>query len=460
MAEDRNNSNSSSQQQFKREPALRIFAQELAAIVLTTGKEDSEKADRFTPTYAFSPTGAKINKIFVCGVLTEVDEMETSGGSFIKAILVDATGAVGIMAGQFHPAVVASLRDIEAKIPAFVAVIGKPNVYKPRKGGCYVSIRPEDIRLVTEDIVETWKAETTKLTLERIRLLKDAITSGQGSDEMKKVISVYEPDIDDLKNMVMTAIGRVATTDNTIDVLIFELLHRLAHPMLMMRVAIINGLKGFFLCVKNNKNLPWEIASIQEPLGNATYCVSEAKVVGKSVAILGDGPIGVFATAVSRIYGATQVIASGVQDYRLGMMKNHGADHIINVTKQKTKDAIMDLTHGEGVDVVMEMSGSEEAFHDGLASVKRGGTFIAFGIPAKPVTLDLAEEVILKGIKIIAINGRRMFETWYEVSNLLNSGRLNLEDVLTHEFPLDKIDEAMSLLSTKEIQAGKIILKP
>jgi len=211
MAEDKNNSNS--QQQFKREPAVRIFAQELAAVELTAGKEDGEKADRFTPTYAFSPTGAKINRVFVCGVLTEVDEMETSSASFIKGRLVDATGGVGIMAGQYQPEVAIALRDMAAKLPAFVAVVGKPNIYKPKDGGCYVSIRPEDVRVVTEQVVETWIGETAKQTLDRIRRLKEAITSGKGSDEMKAVIAVYEPKIDDLKHMVLVAVGKATPTD-------------------------------------------------------------------------------------------------------------------------------------------------------------------------------------------------------------------------------------------------------
>jgi RPA family protein len=213
MVKDSNNNNSSSQQQFKREPAVRIFAQELSSVELTAGKEENEKADRFKPTYAFSMTGAKINRVFVCGVLTEVDEIETSSASFIKGRLVDATGAVGIMAGQYQPEVVVALRDLATKLPAFVAVIGKPNIYKPNDGGCYVSIRPEDIRVVTEQIIETWTAETARQTLDRIRCLKETITSGKGSDEMKAVIAVYEPEIDDLKHMVMVAIGKAATTD-------------------------------------------------------------------------------------------------------------------------------------------------------------------------------------------------------------------------------------------------------
>jgi threonine 3-dehydrogenase len=213
-------------------------------------------------------------------------------------------------------------------------------------------------------------------------------------------------------------------------------------------------------CIKNDKDLPWEVAAIQEPLGNATYCVSESEVAGKSVAIFGDGPIGIFATGIARAYGATSVIVCGMQKFRLNLIRGFHPDHVIDVTKDDPRRVIKDITKGQCVDVVLEMSGSEKAIHDGLAVVKSGGTFVAFGIPSKPIHLDLAEEVIFKGIRILGIIGRKMFETWHEVANLLGSGRLDVSSVLTHRFPLEKIDEAMALLTTKEIQAGKIILKP
>jgi threonine 3-dehydrogenase len=213
-------------------------------------------------------------------------------------------------------------------------------------------------------------------------------------------------------------------------------------------------------CIRNDKTLPWEMASVQEPFGNATYTVSESKVSGKSVAILGNGPIGIFAVGIARAYGATNVIVTGKHKVRLDLCRNYGADHVIDVAKQDPKEAIMDITSGEGVDVVLEMSGSEKSIHDGLAVVKRGGTFTAFGIPGKPIQLELAEEVVFKGITILAINGRKMFETWYEVSNLLNSGRVDVRPVITHEFPLTKMDEAMAMLTAKEKACGKIVLKP
>lgn len=213
-------------------------------------------------------------------------------------------------------------------------------------------------------------------------------------------------------------------------------------------------------CIRNDRSLPWEIASVQEPFGNATYCVTESSVCGKSVAVLGNGPIGIFAAAIARVFGATTLIVTGKHKLRMDLCKHYGADHMIDVTKQDAREAIMDITKGEGVDVVLEMSGSEKSIHDGLAAVKRGGTFTAFGIPSRPIQLDLAEEVVFKGIRIIAISGRKMFETWYQVANLLGSGRVDVRPVITHELPLEKIDEAMAMLTAKEKKCGKIVLKP
>lgn len=213
-------------------------------------------------------------------------------------------------------------------------------------------------------------------------------------------------------------------------------------------------------CIKNDKSLPWEVASVQEPLGNATYCVSKCNVAGKSVVVFGDGPIGIFAAGIARAYGATNLIVCGMQEFRLDLIRKYNPDHVINVTKQNPREVIADITHGEGADCVLEMSGAENALHHGLAVIKHGGTFAAFGIPSRPVQINLADEIIFKGIKILAIIGREMFGTWYEVANLLNSGRLDIRHVLTHTFPLEKIDDAMVLLNAPEIKAGKIVLKP
>ncbi len=212
------------------------------------------------------------------------------------------------------------------------------------------------------------------------------------------------------------------------------------------------------ICCIKNADIPPEIASIQEPLGNATYTVSESNVAGKKIAIFGDGPIGLFATLVARKFGATKIYAVGATPYRMEIMKKLGPDMLIDASKTDAAAEILDATHGDGVDVVLEMSGAASAIHAGLKCVSMSGTFTFFGIPSKPTELDLGNEIIMKGIKMHAIVGRKMFQTWYEVANLIEAG-LDVSSIITHTFPLAKIDEAMSLLSG-DIKAGKIILKP
>lgn len=213
-------------------------------------------------------------------------------------------------------------------------------------------------------------------------------------------------------------------------------------------------------CVKNDRSLPWEIASILEPFGNAVYAVSESDVTGKSVAIFGDGPIGIFATAVAKAYGAGKLIVCGMQPFRLNVMRQYGPDHVINVRETNPRDVILDLTGGAGVDVVLEMSGSAKAIHDGFSVLRGGGTFVAFGVPGKPLEVNFADEIIFKGIVLKAIFGRRMFETWREVERLLSSRRIDLRPIITHEFPFEKFNDAMQLLNAANVQAGKVILKP
>lgn len=213
-------------------------------------------------------------------------------------------------------------------------------------------------------------------------------------------------------------------------------------------------------CVKVDKAMPWEIASIQEPFGNAVYAVSEADVVGKTVAVFGDGPTGAFAVAVARAFGATRIFAVGAQEYRLNLIRKFAPDVVINATEGDPAQQILDATHGEGVDAVLEMSGSEPAIHAGFKVVKKGGVFTAFGIPAKPIGLNLADEIIFKGIRVHGINGRKMFETWEQVAGLLLSGRVDLKQAITHTLPLGKIEEAFELLTPGNIRAGKIVLMP
>jgi len=213
-------------------------------------------------------------------------------------------------------------------------------------------------------------------------------------------------------------------------------------------------------CVKIADGTSWELGSIHEPLGNSVYAVSESDVAGKTVAVFGDGPTGLFAAAVARAQGAARIFAVGASPYRLEIMQKLKPDTLLDATKINVVDVILEQTKGEGVDVVLEMSGAEAAIHDGLHLVRNGGTFTAFGIPSKNIEIDFANEVILKGIKIIAIHGRKMFDTWKTMITLLESGRLDVMPVITHRLPLSDINQAMGLLTQKPAQAGKIVLYP
>lgn len=213
-------------------------------------------------------------------------------------------------------------------------------------------------------------------------------------------------------------------------------------------------------CVENDKAMPWEIACIQEPFGNAVYAVTEANVVGKSVAVFGDGPAGIFAIAVARAFGAARIFAVGMHDYRLELVKKFKPDVVISALNDDPVDRILSETHGEGVDAVLEMSGAEPAIHAGFRVVKKGGVFTAFGIPTKPIGLNMADEIIFKGIRVNGINGRKMFETWEQVAGLLSSGRVDLKAAITHTLPLSRIEEAFAMLKPGQTSAGKIVLTP
>lgn len=212
--------------------------------------------------------------------------------------------------------------------------------------------------------------------------------------------------------------------------------------------------------VRSDPDLPWEIATLQEPFGNAVYTVMEAQVMGKRIAIFGDGPAGIFAAAVARAFGATQIYCVGIQPFRMELLRHYHPDRIIDARSEDAAEIILQETKGVGVDVVLEMSGAPEAIHHGLRAVRKGGRLMAFGIPARPVAINIAEEIIFKEVTIRAIVGRKMFETWFEVQNLLLSGRVDLRPVITHTFPMRQIDEAMQLLTGAERRAGKIVLVP
>lgn len=211
---------------------------------------------------------------------------------------------------------------------------------------------------------------------------------------------------------------------------------------------------------KTDPNIPPELACLQEPIGNAVDAALAEDLTGQTVLITGCGPTGLFAAAVARTAGAATIIASDVSDYRLGLAKQVGVDHILNaktVPSEQLAAAILDMTAGEGVDASLEMSGNPEALHQAFRAVKNGGRVTLFGIPTGPVTFDLPNEMIFKGIRVYGITGRRLFGTWYRLAGLFKAG-LNIRPVITHSFPLREFATGFALIQSG--QCGKVVLFP
>jgi len=211
---------------------------------------------------------------------------------------------------------------------------------------------------------------------------------------------------------------------------------------------------------KNDPSVPPEYMSIQEPLGNAVHATLIEPVHGKSVAILGDGPIGLFSVGVARACGATQIFLTGIEPFRLNIGKQMGADRIINVAKENAIAIVKEATGGLGADVVLEMSGVASAMQDGIAMLRRGGRYCFFGIFKENLVPVPLNDIIFNGGTFYGINGRLMFDTWFTVSNLLASKRLDVRPVVTHKLPLSSFAEAFELMTETPKKAGKIVLFP
>ena len=205
--------------------------------------------------------------------------------------------------------------------------------------------------------------------------------------------------------------------------------------------------------IVNDPDLPPELATMQDPLGNAVYTTTNANVPSKTVAIFGLGPIGLMAVALCRAMGAGRVIAVGHRNqYRMDLAKTVGA-HAVLRSSDRLVDEVMDLTSGEGVDEVLEFSGSDAALRQALGIVRPAGGIHILGFYTKPVTFDVSE-MVTKGVSIHGIHGRLMYRTWYQMSGLLRSGNVNLRPILTHRFPLDRYGEAMDVMRSGD--CGKV----
>ncbi len=204
------------------------------------------------------------------------------------------------------------------------------------------------------------------------------------------------------------------------------------------------------------KGIPLDHAAVFDPLGNAFHAVLTADIPGRTVAILGCGPIGLFAVGIARAAGASRVIAIEVLEHRLQMAKEMGADLLLNPKRDDVEAAVSEATRGYGADVVCEMSGQPEAVRQALRICRNAGRVQQLGIPRGEVCLNLAEDLIFKGVTLYGVIGRRIYETWIQMREFLASGLLDISPVITHKLDLESFEEGLSAIESGE--AGKVIL--
>ncbi|GAA0366145.1 L-threonine 3-dehydrogenase [Bacillus horti] len=209
---------------------------------------------------------------------------------------------------------------------------------------------------------------------------------------------------------------------------------------------------------KNDKELPFEIASVQEPMGNAVQTALSGPIVGKTVAVIGCGPIGLMAVAVAKASGASEVYAIDINEYRLDIASKIGATATINSGKENPVERAKQLTQGNGVDVILEMSGHPMAIDQGFKMVTNGGRVSMLGLPTQKVELDITNDIVFKGIQVHGITGRKMFETWFQTSGLLKTGAIDMNSIITHTFSLEEFEKGFDLMIKG--QSGKIVLIP
>ncbi len=197
-----------------------------------------------------------------------------------------------------------------------------------------------------------------------------------------------------------------------------------------------------------------DIAAFLDPFGNATHTALSFDLVGEDVLITGAGPIGCMAVAIAKHVGARYVVITDVNDYRLALANKMGATRSVNVQKQKLEDVMQELGMKEGFDVGMEMSGNPQALRQMLANMAHGGKVALLGLPPAEVAIDW-NQVIFKGLIMKGIYGREMFETWYKMAAMLQSG-LDLTPVLTHHFPIGDFQKGFDVMRSG--QSGKVVL--
>jgi len=209
---------------------------------------------------------------------------------------------------------------------------------------------------------------------------------------------------------------------------------------------------------KLDPTIPEHYAAILDPLGNAVHTVLAGAIAGQTALVTGCGPIGLMSIAVAKACGSSNVFATETNEHRRELAKEMGANFVFNPAVDDPVKKILDATGGTGVDVLLEMSGNPMAIQQGFKVLRAGGRASLLGIPTENVPLDLVQDVIFKGATVQGIYGRRMYETWVQMTALLKARRLNLEPLFGERLELEKFENAFAKLQSG--LAGKILMYP
>jgi threonine 3-dehydrogenase len=205
---------------------------------------------------------------------------------------------------------------------------------------------------------------------------------------------------------------------------------------------------------KHTRPIAREVAAIFDPFGNAVHTALSFPVLGEDVLVTGAGPIGIMAAAVARFSGARHVVITDVNPKRLALAERAGIEITVDSRSTRLQEVQKRLDMREGFDVGLEMSGSPEAFREMLKNMCHGGKIAMLGIPASEIAIDWSH-IIFNMLTIKGIYGREMFETWYKMTVMIESG-LDISPVITHRFPWQEFEKGFEVMRTGE--AGKVVL--
>jgi len=206
------------------------------------------------------------------------------------------------------------------------------------------------------------------------------------------------------------------------------------------------------------EDLPFEKGSLLEPMGIPLRAVYEGEVEGDSVVVIGCGPIGQFAVGISRLNGAEKIIASDINEKRLNIARRMGATYLVNPQKESLIDRVLSLTNGKGAGVIIEASGNAKALEKAFNYLRVGGKLFMIGHPEELLRIDGSAQIILKEARVRGLFGREIWKTWEIAENLLSSGKLNVDPIITHKFSLEDFEKAFHIAISG--QGCKILLIP